>query len=68
MELFSLVAALPIRLASALPPDIVISGFKARSDIFMAAVADKPLLLRLGQVRCAFLQPCCPFRLLSTVA
>ena len=50
LELFSLVAALPVRLASTLPAKIPVSQFKPRSQIFMAAVADKPLLLRLGPV------------------
>ena len=50
MELFRLVAALPLGLAEELPSQLIIAGFKTRKQIFAGNAAEQPHLLHLGLV------------------
>lgn len=52
LDLFSVAAALPLRVAQTLPSVIPLTGIRTRDSIRMDAIIDEPLLLRLGKVDC----------------
>ena len=50
LDFFTVVAAIPTKIANTLPSVIPVSGIRTRDNIRMDTILDEPLLLRLGKV------------------